>query len=1123
MEESFKVPPHSIEAEQSVLGGLMLDNEAWMQIADRIGEQDLYRRDHRLIFLSIKTLAEESQPCDVITLSEWLAKRGQLDAAGGLAYLGELAKNTPSAANITTYADIVRENSILRQLTRVGTDIANSAYSPEGRGTAELLDHAEKEVFAIAEQNSRQAGFIPIKHLLVTAVDRIDTLFHQESPITGLSTGFKDFDELTSGLQASDLIIVAGRPSMGKCCEKTTEIVLADGSIASIEEICRCREAQLLTLGNDWRFRLTAPDAFVDDGIKPVFRIATRLGRFVKTTLTHPYLLRDGWKPLAEISAGDKIAVPRKIDIFGTEKIRECEVKLSAYLLGDTEGVRIPRVQKEFNEVAAEFGDAAAQSKLTGNPREKSIPSLIFRLQRPLLALFLNRLFAADGGQTVAEQAEIVCTCKSERLARQVQHLLLRFGIIAALKELHSPHGSRKPLWQVNIAEALSIRIFIDEIGIFAREEVLSKARIAAVSAGQSEYAEGAPTPDSEIYWDEIVSIEPLGNKQVYDLTIPETHNFVANDICVHNTSFAMNIAEHAAIHEKKPVAVFSMEMPGEQLAMRLMSSLGRIDQHKVRTGKLDDDDWPRLTSAISMLAETPLFIDDSPALSPTDIRARARRLAREQGELGLIVIDYLQLMQVPGNKENRATEVAEISRALKALAKELGVPLVALSQLNRSLEQRPNKRPIMSDLRECVTGDTLVMLEDGSRVPISRLVGQTPRLISVTADGQLEPAASDLVWSVGKKPLFCLRLASGRTLRCTGKHRLRILEGWKQCDEFQIGDRIALARRLPEPVPARPWPEHEIILLAHLIGHGSYIAHQPLRYTTASEENSHAVTQAAQAFGSIVNRRPGRGNWHQLVIGDNDNPWHSKVVGNWLKDLQIIGQRPREKRVPAAVFQLPDAQLALFLRHLWATGGSIAVDENDKLQIDFSPASEQLVRDVAALLLRFGIIAHIQHIVTADSEARFVANVSGADQQRIFLHQIGIFGPHAEQADKLVAKLNHTTANTSVDCNDLFWDRIVAIEPGGEEEVFDLSVPGNACWLADGIVSHNSGGLEQDADLITFIYRDEVYNEDSEEKGTAEIIIAKQRNGPIGTTRLTFLGQYTRFENFASETLSYE
>jgi len=380
--EALKLPPYSIEAEQSVLGGLMIDNSAWDQVADMISEVDFYRKEHRLIFRAIATQAEDSKPSDAVTLSEWLDSNNELNNVGGLSYLGSLAKNTPTAANIKAYANIVRERSIMRQLVSVGTDIANSAYNPEGRDSKELLEHAEQQVFQIAEQGAKgRQGYQNIRQLLTKAVDRIDLLFQADSHITGVATGFDDFDEQTAGLQPADLVIVAGRPSMGK-------------------------------------------------------------------------------------------------------------------------------------------------------------------------------------------------------------------------------------------------------------------------------------------------------------------------------TTFAMNIAENAAIKQGKPVAVFSMEMPGEQLAMRMMSSLGRINQHKLRTGKLTDEDWPRVTSAVGILSEAPLFIDDTPALTSTDLRARARRLKREHGDLGLIVIDYLQLMQGSG-KENRATEISEISRGLKALAKELNVPVVALSQLNRSLEQRPNKRPVMSDLRE--------------------------------------------------------------------------------------------------------------------------------------------------------------------------------------------------------------------------------------------------------------------------------------------------------------------------------------------------------------------------------------------------------------------------------------
>ncbi len=383
--DSLKVPPHSIEAEQSVLGGLLLDNAAWDRIADFINEHDFYRYDHRLIFHNIGKLISQAKPADVITVYEQLQAAGKAEEVGGLAYLNALAQNTPSAANIRRYAEIVRDRGVLRQLVTIADEISAGAFNPQGRDVRQLLDEAESKVFAIAEEGARgQKGFLEIQPLLTQVVERIDELYHRDnqSDITGVPTGFVDLDRMTSGMQGGDLIIVAGRPSMGK-------------------------------------------------------------------------------------------------------------------------------------------------------------------------------------------------------------------------------------------------------------------------------------------------------------------------------TAFSLNIGEHVAVEQGLPVAVFSMEMAGTQLAMRMLGSVGRLDQHRLRTGRLLDEDWPRLTHAIQKMNDAQLFIDETPALNPMELRARSRRLARQCGQLGLIVIDYLQLMSGSGGGENRATEISEISRSLKGLAKELNCPVIALSQLNRSLEQRPNKRPVMSDLRE--------------------------------------------------------------------------------------------------------------------------------------------------------------------------------------------------------------------------------------------------------------------------------------------------------------------------------------------------------------------------------------------------------------------------------------
>jgi replicative DNA helicase len=380
--DALRVPPHSVEAEQAVLGGLLLDNAAWDSIADRLAASDFYRRDHQLIFAAVAELAARSEPADAVTLAEFLASRGEADDTGGLAYLAGLARDTPTAANIRAYADIVRERALLRHLIRVSGEIAASAYENEGRPAKDLVDEAERRVFEIAEAGRRTgSGFVALKDVLGETIDRLDMLHENQGQLTGVATGYADLDRMTAGLQPGDLVIVAGRPSMGK-------------------------------------------------------------------------------------------------------------------------------------------------------------------------------------------------------------------------------------------------------------------------------------------------------------------------------TTLALNVAENAAISANVPVAVFSMEMSREQLSMRMISSLGRVDQSHLRTGAFGDEDWARINSAIAQMKTAPIYIDDSASLTPTEVRARARRLSRERG-LGLVVVDYLQLMQVPGTKENRATEISEISRSLKALARELKVPVIALSQLNRSVEQRTDKKPVMSDLRE--------------------------------------------------------------------------------------------------------------------------------------------------------------------------------------------------------------------------------------------------------------------------------------------------------------------------------------------------------------------------------------------------------------------------------------
>ena len=872
--------PYSAEAELAVLGGMLIDADALTKAIEVVDDSMFYREGNRRAFRAMRRIFERGDVIDPVTLAEELRGAGDLEAVGGLQFIASVLDAVPTAANIEYHAKIVREKAVLRRLIEASTVTIQETYAHQG-DIDELLDKAESRIFQIAQTHERK-GFVWIKELLWPAMERIELLSQNSSAVTGVPTGFYELDEMTAGFQKGDLVIVAARPSMGKCLSHDAEIVLEDGSIATIEALYRRRQARLLTLGADWKLGIAEPSAFVDDGEKPVFRVTTRLGRQVETTLTHPFLTVGGWKPLGEIAVGQHVAVPRRIPVEGTGEMRECEVKLLAYLIGDGGLTGInprftsadPRVREEFADAVHAFGGvtvtledsrgtrtpylsvrrdpaatAAARAELSAavaealprergagvrvaaavgaspasvsnwargktlpkserrralkglpyfeirpadvdameagalaemqaerNPltawleglglwgkgaAEKAVPAPVFTLRREGLALFLNRLFATDGWATVlaSGQAQVGYATVSERLARQIQHLLLRFGIVASLRRRSVKYaGGRRAAWQLDVTDARSIRTFVREIGIFGKETAVARVeraveekryqtnrdlvpveaweRIAAAKGDESWAslarragirgasnihvgaralsrerlavlaralgdAELAAMAESDVYWDEVVAIEPLGMKQVYDLTIPGTHNFVANDVCVHNTAFTLNIAQHAAISESKCVAFFSLEMSKDSLVQRLLTSEARVDAGRVRTGRLRDDDYPRLAQAAGLLNTAPIFIDDTPGITVLEMRAKARRLKSDREDLAMIVVDYLQLMQGNTKSENRQQEVSEISRGLKALAKELDVPVVALSQLSRAVESRPDKRPMMSDLRE--------------------------------------------------------------------------------------------------------------------------------------------------------------------------------------------------------------------------------------------------------------------------------------------------------------------------------------------------------------------------------------------------------------------------------------
>jgi replicative DNA helicase len=778
-----RTPPYSAEAEMAVLGGMLIDQDAVVRAVEVVDDSMFHREAHRRLFRSLVRIWQRGDVIDEITVSEDLRKAGDFDAVGGVTFLASLLDAVPTAANIEYHCKIVREKAILRRLIEASTSIIQETYAWQGE-VENLMDLAEQRIFQLAQTSDRR-GFVWIKEILWPTFEKIEQLQASQSSITGVPTGFHDLDELTAGFQDSDLIIVAARPSMGKCLAHDAEIVLDDGSIATIQELYRRRSARLLTLTERWKLETTEPSAYVDDGVKPVFRVTTRLGRQIETTRSHPFLTIDGWKRLEEIEVGTHIAVPRRIGVFGDERMSRDELSILAYLIRDVEAgrgltihsyitlqdfrhacylsaLRCATAAHEDPDTAGRFiSEPEAMDALWSNEpaaatavidraasqalRERvetawasaALPAEIFRLCRSDLAFFLNRLFSAHGGagwDLTDDRVDVRLFAPSVRIADQVQHLLLRFGILTR----HQRTTLGSILWVLD--ESLSL--FASQIGILGDDSRLERCahqspnevetfpraiwQLIEREMGEVEHTiEGLEPGDgltrdqlrklaqaldsrcllelaeSDVYWDEVVSIEPVGMKQVYDLTIPGTHNFVANDVCVHNTAFTLNIAQHAAIQAQKPVAFFSLEMSKESLVQRVLCAEARVDASRLRRGRLTDDDYARLAIAAGHLNTAPIYIDDTPGISVLEMRAKARRLKADRADLAMIVVDYLQLMVTNGKSESRQQEVSEISRGLKALAKELEVPVVALSQLSRAVESRPDKRPMMSDLRE--------------------------------------------------------------------------------------------------------------------------------------------------------------------------------------------------------------------------------------------------------------------------------------------------------------------------------------------------------------------------------------------------------------------------------------
>ncbi len=477
----------------------------------------------------------------------------------------------------------------------------------------------------------------------------------------------------------------------------------------------------------------------------------------------------------------------------------------------------------------------------------------------------------------------------------------------------------------------------------------------------------------------------------------------VAARPAVGKSTMALDIARAASIKSGLTSVIFSLEMTRNEITMRLLSAEARVALHHMRTGSMSDQDWDRIARRTGEVSSAPLFVDDSPNMSMMEIRAKARRL-KQRNDLRLIVIDYLQLMQSGKRVESRQVEVAEFSRSLKLLAKELDVPVVALSQLNRGPEQRQDKRPMLSDLREsgCLTADTRIMRADtGAEVSLGELLEQGARDVPVwSLDERLKlvPRTMTHVFPSGVKEVFRLRLASGREITATANHPFLTYDGWRRLDQLAPGTRIGAIRHVPPPLEIVERDDDEIVLLAHLIGDGSFVRREPIRYASIDEANLAAVSEAAKRRFGITAKRDdyAAARVTTLRLPAPIHLTHGKrnPIAAWLDEMGLFGLRSHEKFVPEWVFSLPKRQVGLFLRHLWATDGCVHwYAKYDFARIYYATTSRRLADDVARLLLRANVFTRIKTVKKAGYRDSYHVQLHGAENQLRFLDDIGIHG----------------------------------------------------------------------------------------------------------------------------------
>ncbi|WKW98616.1 replicative DNA helicase [Rhodococcus aetherivorans] len=1043
-------PPQDMVAEQSVLGGMLLSKDAIADVLEVLRPGDFYRPAHQAVYDAVLDLYSRGEPADPVTVSAELDRRGELRRIGGAAYLVTLTQTVPTAANASYYAEIVAEKAILRRLVEAGTRIVQYGYAgSEGQDVAEVVDRAQAEIFEVSERRTSE-DFVPLEELLQPTMDEIDSIASRGGISLGVPTGFAELDEVTNGLHPGQMIIVAARPGVGKALALDTPLP-TPGGWTTMGEVAAGDEL-LDAHGRPTRV-LAATEVLHG---RPCFEVKFSDGTVLVADEQHQWVTSDGGpsrvRTTGEIAAS--LADGHVVGNVAALQLPVADLPVAPFTLGAWLGG--PSADPHVHMRVQGEGGFAEELMTLGARIPGAYQRAAERQRRELLAGLL------DAGGHVGDDGTVRFESDCARLRDDVAELLAGLGYTCTTT------GS-------------TVRFATDD-DVFV---LPSKAK------AHKETRTGVPRERR------IVAVRPVESVPVRCVEVDGEHLYLAGRsmIPTHNSTLGMDFLRSCSVKHGMASVMFSLEMGKTEIVMRLLSAEAKIKLGDMRSGRMTDDDWTRLARRMSEISEAPLYIDDSPNLTMMEIRAKARRL-KQKHDIRLIVVDYLQLMTSGKKVESRQQEVSEFSRSLKLLAKELEVPVVAICQLNRGPEQRTDKKPMVSDLREsgCLTASTRVLRADnGCEVTLGELLASGEQPVVWSLDERMRMVARPMtkVFPSGRKEVFRLTLDSGRQVEATANHPFLTVDGWIPLGELTAGERVAVPRAVPAPLETHAVSEDDVVALAERTVADSSVP--PQAFSLPKEQIAALVCHVWEGNGIVA--------------------WDA-VEGR------------AAVRYPSADRRLADDLARLLLRiGVFARIAAAGTGSGWDVVVTGPENQAVFLHDVGAhgtaaqwVLAQLGpkLVRHDADTLTPDVEAtlsRLLAVEELAPRELVAAAASRSAGGSRSSLAQVAGVLD-TADIEMLATNNVYWDEIVSVTSIGEQDVFDGTVPGTHNFVADGISVHNS--LEQDADMVILLHRPDAFERDDPRGGEADLILGKHRNGPTATITVAHQLHLSRFVDMA-------